>query len=117
MFAVEIKYKEGSSIELEETIRNLISYIHNDLSSKEVRVVSDDNSVEIVSGSEIIPDESQQIVAELLIRKTVVINNEDFKDRSELDRYLTSIRHFCDQAKVVEDAEYLPINMREHKKK
>lgn len=113
MFAVKFynQKEEGRSDELNRTIGGVISYIFNKVGNNSTKVISDDSTVEIISGQENIPH-SDKIVVELLIKKTIVINNEDLEDRSKLDRHLNVIRNFCDQARNVEDVRYLPINMR-----
>lgn len=113
MFAVKVyNKKQNRSLEFNKTISGIISYIFEKLDSNYTRVISDDSSVEVISGQEN-PPCSDKIVVELLIKKTIVINNEDLEDRSKLDRHLTMIRNFCDQAKNVEEMKYLPINMRQ----
>lgn len=113
MFAVKVyNEKENRSPEFDKTIKGIISYIFNKINYDNTRVISDDSSIEVISGQETTPN-SDEIVVELLIKKTIVINNKDLEDRSKLDRHLTMIRNFCDQAKNVEDVRYLPINMRQ----
>ena len=51
-------------------------------------------------------------MVELIIRKNIIINTSDFSDKAEMDRYISKIKHFCDQAKEIEELKYLPINMR-----
>jgi predicted esterase YcpF (UPF0227 family) len=113
MFSVKIfNDKKNRTSEFDKTISNIVSYIFEKLHYDNTRVVSDDSCIEIVSGKEETIN-SDQVVVELLIRKNILINNSDFKDRAELDRYLTKIRHFCDQAKEIEELQYIPINMRD----
>lgn len=97
--------------ELNKLVSNIIKYINEKLKFENTKIISDKYSIEIVSGKEVHPKDDE-IVVELLIRKNIIINNRDFKDREELDRHITKIRHFCDQAKSIEDLKYLPINMR-----
>jgi hypothetical protein len=111
MFSAKILNKdEEKSTELVRTINNVVSYIFDKLNFKDPRMISDNSCVEIVSGKETV-DEGD-VVVELLIRKHIVINNQDFNDRQKLDEHIAKIKHFCEQAKSIEDLEYLPINMR-----
>jgi type III secretory pathway lipoprotein EscJ len=115
MLAVKIhNEKENRGEEFKRTIKNLVSYVCEKLSFDNVKIVSDDECVEIVSGSDKNNSEDQ-VIAELLIRKTVVINNNDFKDRAELDKFISQIKHFCDQAKLIEDVKYYPVEIRKPK--
>jgi hypothetical protein len=112
MFSVKIfNKKENRNKEFSNTINNIVSFIFEKLNFQSPKVISDSSCIEIVSGSEI-PDNNKGVTIELLIRKHIVINNEDFNDRAVLDRHISEIKHFCEQAKNIEDLKYLPINMR-----
>lgn len=97
--------------ELNKTINNIVDFIKEKLRFDNTRVISDNYCVEVVAGKEVSPKDDE-VVIELLIRKHIVINIKDFKDREELDRHISKVRHFCEQAKSIEDLKYLPINMR-----
>ncbi len=113
MLAIKIyNKKEQRESVFEKTIGNIISHICDRLNFSKARIASDSDCVEIVSGNTNIPDNDDQIVAELLIKKTVIINKSDFNDRAELDKFLTKIKHFCEQAKEIEDVEYMPLHFR-----
>ena len=113
MFAVKIhQLKNDRTEEFEKTIKNISAYIKDKLRLKGFKFLSDDHCVEIISGQEI-PGQEDQIVAELVIRKTIVINKNDIDNREELDKYLADIKHFCDQAKAIEEGKlYIPLQMR-----
>jgi len=110
MFSIKFSGKNDSE-EFKNTIDNIVSYIFDKLSFYKPKMISDNSSVEVVSGNEI-PDSDGGIIVELLIRKHIIINTEDFNDKAELDRHISKIKHFCDQAKSIEELKYLPINMR-----
>ena len=105
--------KNERTDEFKRSIGNIVGYVHKTISG-EVKVISDDESVEIVSGSEAVPDEGQ-IVAELLVKRTIVINTDDFDDKRELDKFLKEIKHFCDQAKIIEEVSYTPLELKKPK--
>lgn len=112
MFSVKIiNNKEKRSQDFSNTVNNVISYIFNKLYFANSKVISDSSCIEIVSGKEVISNDNE-VVIELLIRKHIVINTEDFKDKEKLDEHISSIKHFCEQAKNIEDLKYLPITMR-----
>lgn len=111
MFSIKIfNKKEDRTVTFSKTINNVVSYIFNNLNFNEPKVLSDNSCIEIVSGKEL--TEGDGVIVELLIRKHIVINNQDFNDREALDRHIAKIKHFCEQAKSIEDLKYLPINMR-----
>ena len=113
MFSVKVlNNKINRTSKFNKTINNIVTYVFDKFDSGNTRVISDDSCIEIVSGKESYTD-SDEIVIELLIRKNIIINTSDFDDRAKLDRYITKIKHFCDQAKSIEELQYLPINMRD----
>jgi hypothetical protein len=112
MFAVKIfQNRDDRSNTFHESIETLKSYIFGHL-NQSVRITDASSDVEISAGTLPSPNEDQ-IVAELLIKKRVVINKADFNDELELDKFLHEIKHFCEQAKSIEDLGYLPPPMRE----
>ncbi len=114
MLVVKVNNEKNSRTEnFKKTIGNIVQYVHKKIAG-EVKVISDDESIEIVSGSEAVPDENQ-IVAELLVKKTIVINIDDFNDKRELDKFLKEIKHFCDQAKSIEEISYVPLELKKPK--
>nr|BDD46260.1 hypothetical protein 92 [bacterium] len=103
--------KSDRADEFDKTIENISGHIRENLSLQDVKMLSDNHCVEIISGKDEIPSDDD-IVAELVIRKTIVINKNAISDRESLDRFITNIKHFCDQAKEIEDSSYLPLHMR-----
>ena len=112
MFSVKfLKDKNTAGIEFEKTTKNIISYILDKLNFKDSNILSDNSSIEIVTGKESLL-KKDGVTIELLIRKNIVINQDDFRNKEKLDEYITKIKHFCDQAKTIEDLKYLPIELR-----
>lgn len=112
MFSVKIFNKKSDRTEsFDKTIGNIISHIYNKLSGK-VKVASDSECIEIISGNTNISTSSDQIVAELLIKQTIVINKSDLKNRQELDKFITQIKNFCEKAHSVENSDYMPFLLR-----
>lgn len=114
MFAVKIyNKKDNRGSTFKKSVGNIVSYICDTLSFNKAKVVSDSDCVEIISGNTTIPDDNKDlIVAELLIKKTIVINKSDFEDVAELDAFLLKIKHFCEQAKNIEEVQYMPLHLR-----
>ncbi len=114
MFSIKIlNLKSTPQIKVLNTVDTIFEYIKRKLNFENSKTISDNNSVELSSGSELQP-KNDEIVVELLIRKHIIIKENDFLDNSELDRHLSRIKHFCDSAKNIEDFKYLPINMRDN---
>lgn len=112
MFSMKFFNNKGAyHPEVSKTINNIINFISDKVSFHDTKTISDSSSIEIVSGREDFAS-GDEVVVELLIRKTVVINISDFKDKAILDQHVSKIKHFCEQAKTIEDLKYLPINMR-----
>ena len=111
MFAVKIfsKKRRQNNI-LERTIQNLSDFLKKEM-SRSVNIVSDNNSIEMVSGN--LDTNNGEIVTELMFKKTIAFDVDDLDDKQKLDEYIREIKHFCKQVASIEDLEYLPITFRE----
>jgi hypothetical protein len=87
--------------EINRTVKNIVNFICEKINLDNTKILSDKTSTELIAGKED-GGSPEQVVVELLIRKHIVINNSDFKDREQLDKHI----------KKIEDLKYLPINMR-----
>ena len=110
MFAVKIFADKKKKNFLEKTIKNLSNFLKKEM-SREVNIIIDNASVEMVSGN--LNVNNGEIITELLIKKTIVINTADLKDRQRLDEYVREVKHFCKQAVEIEDLKYLPLHFRD----
>ncbi len=112
MFSLKIfNKKDNRSLEFNKTMETILSILNSKL-KKPTKVVSDKNCIEVTFGSSEWP-EKDGIVTELLIKKTVFINNKDLEDRQKLDAYISEIRNFCDSATSIESIKYLPLHFRD----
>ena len=113
MFAVKIfsKKRRKNNI-LERTIQNLSDFLKKEM-NQNVNIVSDNNSIEMVSGN--LDTNNGEIVTELMFKKTIVLNVDDLNDKQNLDKYVKEIKHFCKQVSSIDELKYLPINFRELK--
>lgn len=111
MFSVKIisENNRGNSILL-KTISKLSDFLKKDM-SRDVKIVSDSKTIEMVSGN-LDTNITEDIVTELMVKKTITIKRTDLGDRQKLDKYVREIKHFCEQAATIEDVEYMPINFR-----
>lgn len=111
MFSVKFVNSEKRNHNLNSTIDTVMKYISQKLNLNNSKMISDKKTVEIISGKEL-NQKQNDVVIELIIKQHIVISNEDFEDREKLDEHISRIKHFCDQAKSIEDLKYLPIHMR-----
>lgn len=110
MFSVKI-YREKSkdNFILIKMISKLSDYLKKDM-NREVNIVSGSTTVEMVSGN--LDTNNNEIVTELMFKKTITLNADDLNDKQKLDKYVKEIKHFCEQAAAIEDLEYLPLTFR-----
>jgi len=114
MFTVKLKGGDKNSI-LSRTAKTISNFLKIKL-NKNTSIISDNSSIEMISASAARQEESEgQLVAELLIKKTIIINNSDLEDREKLDKFLSEIKYFCEQASKIEDTKYVPIEFRKRK--
>lgn len=110
MFSMKLIGGSNSNI-ASKTINNIVNFVLSRVNLESPKVIADSSSIEVVSGKEIYGSKDDVIV-ELLIKKTVIINIKDLDDKNSLDEHIAKIKHFCQQAKEIEDLKYLPITMR-----
>ena len=114
MFAVKIfsKKRRKNNI-LEKTIQKLSDFLKKEM-NQNVNIVSDNNSIEMVSGN--LDTNNGEIVTELMFKKTIILSTNDLADKQKLDKYVKEIKHFCEQVASIEDLRYLPLHYREYEK-
>ena len=112
MFSLKIfNKKDNRSLEFNKTIETILNILNSKL-NRPTKVVSDKSCIEVTFGSSERP-ERDGIVTELLIKKTLFINNSDLEDRQKLDSYISEIRSFCENANNIENINYMPLHLRE----
>lgn len=111
MFSVKIfSEKNKTNSILMKTVSKLSDFLKKEM-SREVNIVSDSKTIEMVSGN--LDTNNDEIVTELMFKKTITLKIGDLNDRQKLDKYVREIKHFCEQAAAIEDVKYVPINLRE----
>lgn len=111
MFTVKLSGGEKNSI-LSRTAKTISNFLKVKL-NKDTSIISDNSSIEMIAASAAKPDTGgDELVAELLIKKTIIINNSDLEDREKLDKFLSEIKYFCEQASKIEDTRYVPLEFR-----
>lgn len=115
MFVININNKVDSE-EFEAMVNNITKYALDASLVQDLKIIRDNSSVEIISGKEPVSSDDSEIIIEMTIRKRVIINNSDFRDKAKLDRHLFNVREFCKEIANIEDKKYIPIIMRSGKK-
>jgi hypothetical protein len=111
MFAVKLKGNAKNNI-LVRTAKTISNFLKINL-NKDTNTIIDNSSIEMIAASSSRPSpKGDHLVAELLIKKTIIINNSDLEDREKLDKFLSEIKYFCEQASKIEDVKYIPIEFR-----
>lgn len=111
MFAIKVHAKKSVRSEnFNKTINTVKKFLTEKLIQK-FKTISDDSSVEIVSGHSM-DDAEGDVVIEMVIKKSFIVKSGDFEDRAALDHYLNNIKNFCEQAKAIDDFRYVPFVMR-----
>jgi hypothetical protein len=91
--------------------KNLFSYIKDLFNQEKINIIEDSKSLELVTSN--LDEKTEKTTIELVYKKTITINNEDIKDKQCLDRVISEIKNFCNQAVEINNNVYLPLNMRE----
>lgn len=82
-------------------VNEIISAIYNSFDHENPKVISDQNSIEIVVGREPLED-SEDLIVELVVRKHIIINSQDLLDKTHLNKISSKISKFCQQAMIIE---------------
>lgn len=111
MFTVKLSSFKKNKL-LKNTANTIANFIKGSL-NKDINIISDKSSIEMIASSpNVLVEKDSSVVAELLIKKTIVINNFDLEDREKLDKFLSEVKNFCEQASKIEDSKYIPIEFR-----
>lgn len=111
---IQIKFYDNKNVlktKLNKTIDNLLSFL-NKRRDSEVRTIKDSSSLEIISGNLDTNNMDNELVVELMVKKVVRINADNLNSKSDIDKFVKEVRHFCDQAAEIEELKYIPINYR-----
>lgn len=115
MLTIRAIKKEGSQNLLSKVFSSkMLGYIREHFNNEKINIIDDSSSLEVIT-SDFVEKKEDQMVIELTFKKTITINNLDIEDRQELDRIISEIKNFCNQAVNINNYVYLPLNMREKK--
>lgn len=93
------------------TIKTIITYISGKLHFSNTRIISDSKSTEITAGS-YNNKESKTITLELSIKKTITIDESELDDLFKLDKLISEVKNFCNEAKIIEEWKYKDLEFR-----
>ncbi len=91
-----------------------ISHIKDLFKKENINIIDDSKYLELITSDILSKDENSTNI-ELTFKKTITINNKDIEDKHSLDKIISEIKNFCDQAVNINNYVYLPLNMRERK--
>jgi len=113
MLTIKAIKKDGSQNLLSKVFSSkMFGYIREHFNNEKINIIDDSTSLEVIT-SDFVEKKEDQMVIELTFKKTITINNLDIEDRQELDRIISEIKNFCNQAVNINNYVYLPLNMRE----
>ena len=114
MINIRFNQKKDERAGIFYEINKKISDFITDKIDKKINLIEDNNSMEIVA-SNLSKEDVGEFQIDLSYRKTITINNSDLFDRSKVDKLITEIKNFCEQAINIEKFSYVPIHMRNKK--
>lgn len=92
----------------------ILEYIKKTFESEKINIIDDSKTFELVS-TDSIKESKDSFTVELTFKKTLTINSSDIDDKQNLDKLISEVKNFCDQAVKINNYVYLPLNMRERK--
>ena len=93
---------------------NILSYVKDLFKNEKLNIIDDSKSLELIT-SDLSQKNDGNATIELTFKKVITINNSDTIDNQGLDRIVSEVKNFCDQAVKINNYVYLPLNMREKK--
>ena len=79
-----------------------------------INIINDSKTLELITSESSEKNEGNATI-ELTFKKTITINNLDSIDNHSLDKSVSEVKNFCDQAVKINNYVYLPLNMRDKK--
>lgn len=112
MFSIKYLSKTADAhILMNRTISTISNYISQKL-MRQYSVISDSVSTEIVSTIDDINHTDGDVCIELMFKKRLYINKDDVDSRNKLDRLISEIKIFAEQAAKIEAEKYVPLFMK-----
>lgn len=115
MLIVKVDKKDFKEEIIKKTFGiNILSYIKQSFKNEKINIIEDSKSLELIATN---PSEKNEggTTIEITYKKIITINNSDTIDNQGLDKIVSEVKNFCDQAVNINNYVYLPLNMREKK--
>jgi hypothetical protein len=112
MLNIKVEKKNlGEDFLIKTFSSNILSYIKKLFLNEKISIIDDSKSLELITAnnSEVT---GEGCTVELTFKKIITINNSD---KQSIDRIVSEVKNFCDQAVKINDYVYVPLNMRENK--
>ena len=77
--------------------KNLTNYFISLFKEKKLNIIDDSKSLELILAEEQ-KKEEEFLTIEITYKKIITINNSNIEDKQCLDRAISEIKNFCDQA-------------------
>ena len=115
MLIIKVDKKDFSENIIKKTFEsNIASYVKSLFKNDKINIIDDSKTLELIT-SESSEKNDGNATIELTFKKTITINNLDSIDNQGLDKIVSEVKNFCDQAVKINNYVYLPLNMREKK--
>lgn len=101
MFSIKM-LNETNNINVSYILKSFFSQFTKS-DQQHTKVLSDDKSIEVVTGKENFP-ESGQVVVELTFRKNIIINISDLENEDKTKKQLAIINYLYQEIKKIEEA-------------
>lgn len=115
MLIIKVDKKDFSENIIKKTFEsNIASYVKSLFKNDKINIIDDSKTLELIT-SESSEKNDGNATIELTFKKTITINNLDSIDNQGLDKIVSEVKNFCDQAVKINNYVYLPLNMRDKK--
>jgi hypothetical protein len=115
MLIIKVDKKDISENIIKKTFdSNITSYVKSLFKNDKINIINDSKTLELITSESSEKNEGNATI-ELTFKKTITINNLDSIDNHSLDKIVSEVKNFCDQAVKINNYVYLPLNMRDKK--
>jgi hypothetical protein len=115
MLIIKVDKKDISENIIKKTFQlNIASYVKSLFKNDKINIIDDSKTLELITSESSEKNEGNATI-ELTFKKTITINNLDSIDNHSLDKIVSEVKNFCDQAVKINNYVYLPLNMRDKK--
>jgi len=115
MLIIKVDKKDISENIIKKTFdSNITLYVKSLFKNDKINIIDDSKTLELITSESSEKNEGNATI-ELTFKKRITINNLDSIDNHSLDKIVSEVKNFCDQAVKINNYVYLPLNMRDKK--